>query len=131
MGTPLHGKDGYVYVGGSAVALVDRWTMNVDVAQDDVTSMDSGGWQQLLAGVKRVSGAVTVRYATDDTNGQTVLRNSAIGGSMVVLKLNPNGTANYFSGTALLNLGFESPHDNVNVATYDFNSHGPWTYTGT
>lgn len=129
MATPTHGKDGSVKVGGSAVALVDQWDANIEPAYDDVTSQDSGGWQMLTPGLKKVTGSIKVRLANDDTNGQTVLRNSAVGGSAVVLTLNTSGTANPLSGTAYLSESLSSPHGAPNEATYNFSSHGPWTYT--
>lgn len=131
MATALHGDGGFVYYNGSAIALVHKWSMNFDYNLDDITAMDSGGWAQTMVGIKKVTGNVVVGYATDDTAGQTIMRNNAIGGSALVLKLNPNGTASYFSGTAFLKLSMDVAFDSPIEATYDFSSHGPWTYTGT
>lgn len=129
MATKLHGKDGSVKVGGSAVAFVDAWDATIDVAQDDTTSMDSGGWQELMAGIKKVTGSIKVRHASGDTVGQTVLKANAIAGSAVVLTLLDSGTANPLSGTAFLNMAVSAPHDKPEEATYNFSSNGPWTYT--
>lgn len=129
MATPLHGKDGAAKVGGSTIALVDSWTADLDVSKDDVTAMDSGGWGMLLPGLKRVTGSISVRYATDDTAGQTVMRNSVWGGSAVVLSLYVSGTAKYLTGTAYLNESYDASHDAVAATSFDFESHGPWSYT--
>ncbi len=128
MATALHGKDGYAYWNGTAVALVTSWDMTLGPAYDDITAMDSGGWRQRIAGIKEATGSVKVHYATDDTI-QVSMRNNVIGGSALVLRLYPNGTTNYFSGSAFLTLDLTAPHDGVDEATYNFESHGAWTYT--
>lgn len=129
MATQLHGDAGYAYVNGSAVALVHKWSMNLDYNLDDATAMDSAGWQKLIVGIKKATGNVTVGYATNDTAGQSVLQSSAVGGSMVALRLYPNGTANYFSGSAFLKLSMDVAFSDPIEATYDFSSDGAWTYT--
>lgn len=129
MATPLHGKDGYVYWNGTAVALVNNWNATFEYAYDDVTAMDSGGAHQRIKGLFDANGAVNVRYATDDTNGQTVMRANAMGGTAMVMRLYPNGTSNYFSGTAFLTMDLNVAHDAPDEATYNFVSHGLWTYT--
>ncbi len=129
MGTPLHGKDGQVKVGGSVCALVDSWSADAGAEFTDVTSMDSGGWQREIAGVKKVTGSIKVRYAEDDTNGITVLMNNAIGGTAVGLSLFASGTAKSLAGTAFLNVSVDAPHDDVAGLTFDFESTGAWTYS--
>lgn len=129
MATSLHGKDGYVYWNGTAVALVTNWKATIAPTYDDITAMDSSGWQQLALGIKKASGSFTVRYATDDTNGQTITRANAVGGTAMVLRLYPNGTSNYFSGSAFLTLDLNASFDAPVEATYNFESHGAWTYT--
>ena len=128
MATALHGKDGYVYWNGTAVALVTNWSATIGPAMDDITAMDSSGWQQMTPGIKKASGSVTVRYATDDTI-QTSMRNNTIGGTAMVLRLYPNGNANYFSGSAFLTLDLSGAFDSPVEAVYNFESHGAWSYT--
>lgn len=129
MATAIHGDTGLAYVGGSAIALVHKWDATFDFAEDDITAMDSGGWQRLMVGLKKVTGSIAVGYATDDTAGQTVLQNNAVAGSAVVLALYPGGTAHSFGGTAFLKFALSASFDSPEEATYDFASNGPWSYT--
>lgn len=132
MATALHGKDGAAYVGGTIVALVNNWSLSGGPTWDDITAMDSNSAGQIIAGIRRWTGSIAVRYATDDTNGQNILRANAFGGTIVSLKLYPSntggGTANFFSGSAGLTMDLNAAHDAVDEATYNFESHGPWTY---
>ena len=129
MATALHGKDGIVKAGTVTVALVDSWDMTIDPALDDITAMDSSGWQQLMVGIKKTSGSIKVRYAADDTTGQTVLNADVIGGTALSLSLYPSGTANYFSGSAFLTEAITAAHNAPGERTFSFSSHGAWTYT--
>ncbi len=129
MATALHGDSGFAYVGGSAIALVHKWSMVFDPNLDEITAMDSGGWQQLMVGLKKATGSITVGHATDDTVGQTVLRGSALGGSVVSLRLYPSGTTAYFGGSAFLKLSMDVDFASPVEAKYDFSSHGVWAYT--
>ncbi len=129
MGTPLHGKDGVVTVGGSTVALVNEWKADIGAEPTDVTSLDSGGWQRRIPGIKACTGNIDVRYCTDDASGVTVLMNSAVGGSVVTLALKAGGTAKSLSGSAYLSASLDNPHDDVAAVSFDFESDGPWTYS--
>ncbi len=128
MATVLAGVNSYVYVSGSAVALVDSYSVNIEVQQLDATSMDGTTWQKSAAGFKKATGTIKVHYATDDAAGQTILQNNVLGGSAVVIKLNPTGTATGFSGSAFLSLAVDAAKDSLVSGTYNFNSHGVWTY---
>lgn len=131
MSTALHGKDGSVKVGGSAVALVDSWDLTLDVADLDVTSVGDT-WQALQAGggIRKVSGSIKVKHAVDDSGGQDVLMSNAIGGTAVALSLYESGTTSYWSGTAMVHPSISVPAGDKQSATYSFTSTGAWTHTG-
>lgn len=125
-----HGKDGSVKVGGTAVASVNTWDATIEPNYDDITSMDSSGWQNLMLGIRKVSGSINVRYDPADTNGQIVLKNNALGGTAVALILYTSGTsAGYMSGSAFLTEAVTVDHNAPNARTFSFQSHGAWTYT--
>lgn len=129
MATALHGKDGVVFWNGTAVALVTNWELSIGPSKDDITAMDSNGWGQVTAGIKRATGSVTVRNNSDDTI-HTSMRANTLGGTPMVLRLYQAGTAgNYYNGTALLDLSLTVPFDAVEEAVYNFDSHGVWSYT--
>lgn len=131
MGTALHGKDGSVKVGGSAVALVDSWDLTLDVADLDVTSVGDT-WQSLQAGggLRKVTGSIKCKNATDDTVGQDVLLSNAIGGTAVALTLYESGTTSFWSGTAMVHPAFSVPASDKQTATFSFTSTGAWAHTG-
>ncbi len=128
MSTALHGDSGYAYVSGTAIGLVHKWSMNWDHALDDITAMDSAGWQHLMIGIKKVTGSITLGYATDDAQG-SALQNNAVGGTVVTLALYPSGTAKSFGGSAFIKLSMDVSFDVPVEAVYDFSSHGPWAYS--
>lgn len=131
MATALHGKDGSVKVGGSAVALVDSWDLTLDVADLDVTSIGDT-WQSLQAGggLKKASGSIKVKHSMDDTTGQDTLLSNAIAGSAVALSLYESGTSSYWSGTAMVHPVINVVTSDKQSATYSFTSTGAWTHTG-
>lgn len=131
MATATHGKSGFVYWNGTAVALVNNYKMTIGGAHDDITAMDSGGWRQRIDGIKEATGNVTVRWAGDDAV-QLSMQANTIAGTALVLRLYPSGTAGtpgYFSGSAFLTLDVTVDHNAPNEGTYNFESHGPWSYT--
>lgn len=129
MATALHGKDGLVYWNGTAVALVTNWEMNIGPSKDDITAMDSNGWRQVKAGIKSATGSVTIRNNDDDAI-HTSMRSNMLGGTAMTLRLYENGTAgHYYSGSALLDLALTAPFDGIEEAVYNYDSHGPWSYT--
>lgn len=129
MATALHGKSGLAYWNGTALALVESWEMSIGASNDDITAMDSGGWRQRTPGIFEATGRVTLRNNDDDTV-HTHMRARTLGGTAMALRLYENGTAgHYYSGSAFMNLDLSVAHDSPEEATYNFESHGAWTYT--
>lgn len=129
MGTPLDGVDGYVYVSGSVVALVKAWSADFGPELQDFAVMDGTRYKRRTAGARDVTGKIDVVFCKDDSNGQTILQNNALGGSAVLLALYPSGTANSFSGTAFLRLSVNADATKQIDASYSFSANGPWSYS--
>lgn len=129
MATALHGKNGVVFWNGTAVALVTNWNLNIGPTKEDITAMDSGGWGQTMAGIFKATGSIVIENNSDDTI-MANMRASVLAGTLKILRLYENGTAgNYYSGSALLDMALNAPVAAKEEATYNFESHGPWSYT--
>lgn len=113
---PTQGFLGWVKVGTSAsptnkVAGVSDISLPFSAAQYDVSNMDAtnNGWQQFIPGLKTAKPQIKVWYDPTDTNGQVVLQNAWLNGTLLYFIASING---------------------VNTATFtayvaDFNTHGP------
>lgn len=129
MATALHGKNGLAYWNGTALAIVTQWQLNIGPSKDDITGMDSGGWTQTMAGLFSATGSITLKNNDDDAT-MTHMRARTLGGTALIVRLYENGTAgHYYSGTALLDAALNVSVDAPEEITYNFQNHGPWSYT--
>jgi hypothetical protein len=75
---PIHGKNGYLYIGGVALAGSNAW--EISISTDSVETETFGdGWKQNVAGMSAASGSITAwqwanrRTLIDAVTGQTAL----------------------------------------------------------
>jgi hypothetical protein len=90
------------------------------------TTAFGDSWQSFIDGIKGWSGSFSGNHDTDSS--QTTLRNAALGGSVVAVRLHDG--SGYWSGTAYLNgVGRQISVDGKSEATYDFVGKGALSYT--
>lgn len=119
MPSPSAGFNGYLKCGTSAnptnkVSGLTDIASPFTRAQYDVTNMDAGttnGWQQFIPGLGGGKVTLKANYDPSDTNGQVVLQNGWLNGTLLyfIESLNGTNTATY---TGYVD-GFQ-PHAPVN-----------------
>lgn len=98
MGTPLHGKNGLIYVSGTEITGANAWSLKIDTDKID-TPQFGDTWKKRVVGMNDWSGSITAWMHTDSK----VLTNAATAGASVALLIYPNRNdlTDYFSGSAI------------------------------
>lgn len=120
------GKDGGVFIGANKIAELSNWSLDMGADDVDVTSFDSEGWKEFLAGLKEWSGSAEGNFDPTDINGQKAILNAWLNGETVALDLKVNSTIK-FSGSALVKPSIETPVDDKVSFSFDFQGTGALT----
>jgi len=124
----IAGKGGSVYIGANKVAEIAQWSIDCEADNIEVTSFDSNGWREFIAGLKEWSGSFEGNFKPDDTNGQRALITAWQNGTTVSLELRIDATKK-LSGSAYVNFSIEMPVDDKGSFSCDFQGTGPLTIT--
>lgn len=98
MGTPLHGKNGLIYISGTEITGANAWSLNI--TQDNVDTPQFGDtWKKRAVGMADWSGNITAWLHTDSK----VITNAATAGVSVALLIYPTRTdlTDYYGGSAI------------------------------
>ena len=125
----IAGKGGSVYISTNKVAEISQWSLDCKADNIDITSFDSNGWKEFLAGLKEWSGSFEGNFKPSDTNGQAALISAWQSGSTVTLKLNIESTTKYFQGSAYVDFSVDMPVDDKGGFSCDFQGTGSLTIT--
>lgn len=125
----ITGKGGAVYVDNNKVAEIETWSLDLDADDVDVTSFDSNGWREFLAGLKQWSGSFEGNFVDDDTNGQVAILAAWAAGSEITLTLQV-ASGIEFEGDVLMKPSIETPVDDKATFSCDFQGTGPLTLPG-
>lgn len=94
------GSVAYLTGGTTVVGNLSEWRLDVAMSPQEITAFGDN-WQKFLPSVRGATGTFQGNFDPTDT-GQTSMRNAALGGSAVALRLYVSNT-NYFNvGTAYL-----------------------------
>lgn len=111
-------------VGTANIVGIKEWGLDFKMKEVEITTFNNN-FQQFINGIQGWTGSFSGNHDTDTT--QTTLRNAALGGSVVALRLHDGNGA--WSGTAYLNgLGRKIAADGKSEATYNFVGSGSITY---
>lgn len=111
-------------VGTASIVGMSEWSLDFTMNEVETTAFGDS-WQTFIDGIKGWSGSFSGNHDTDTS--QTTLRNAALGGSVVAIRLHDGSGA--WTGTALLNgLGRQMSVDGKSEATYDFVGKGAISY---
>lgn len=125
------GRGGSVKVGTTTVAEIKSWSLELSVDTIDVTSFSSGGWKEIIAGIKEWSGSAEGNWDMTDTQGQKALQDALLGGTTVTINLYIDSTKRY-SGTAYIkSVSVEAAADDVVSVSFDFEGTGQLQYLTT
>lgn len=119
----IKGKNGGVYIGAAKIAELSLWNLDLGSDDIDVTTFDSDGWKEFLAGLKEWGGSGEGNFAPTDTAGQVALLNAWLNGTTVALSLKVSDTLT-FSGDAFIKPAIETPVDDKVAFSFDYQGTG-------
>lgn len=125
----IAGFGGAVKVNGQKVAEINNWSMELDADDIDVTSFDSNGWKEYIAGARGWSGSFEGNFDPEDTTGQGALIAAWIASENVELQFNVTDSIT-FSGSAMIKLSLDAPVDDKVTFSCDFQGSGVLDMTG-
>jgi predicted secreted protein len=126
----IAGKGGSVYIGTNKVAEISNFSLDLGADDIDITSFDSEGWKEYLAGLKEWSGSIEGNFKPDDTNGQKAILNAWLNGTTLTFNFKVSDKVSdtiTFSGSALVKPSIEVPVDDKASFSCDIQGTGPLT----
>ena len=125
----IAGFGGAVKVNEQKVAEINNWSMELDADDIDVTSFDSNGWKEYIAGSRGWSGSFEGNFVPDDTDGQGALILAWVNSENVELQLDVNEDIS-FSGSAMVTLSLDAAVDDKVTFSCDFQGSGELEMVG-
>ena len=122
----IAGKGGSVHIGANKVAEIANFSLDLGADDIDITSFDSEGWKEFLAGLKEWSGSFEGNFVPGDTNGQKAILNAWLNGTALELDFKVSDTVT-FSGSAYVKPSIEVPHDDKASFSCDIQGTGALT----
>ena len=122
----LAGKGGSLNIGANKVAEIANWSLDLGADDIDVTSFDSDGWKEFLAGLKEWSGSMEGNFKPTDTTGQKAILAAWAAGTPVTFTFKVSSTVS-FSGDAFVKPSIEVPVDDKATFSCDFQGTGALT----
>jgi predicted secreted protein len=120
----IAGKGGAVKLGTNKVAEIANWSLDLGADDIDVTSFDSNGWKEFLAGLKEWSGSIEGNFVSTDTDGQKAILQAWVNGTELVFTFEVSSGVS-FTGNAYVKPSIEVPVDGKASFSCDFQGTGP------
>lgn len=120
------GTGGAVKLSANKVAEISNWSLDLGADDIDVTSFDSNGWKEYLAGLKEWSGSIEGNLKTDDTNGQKAILNAWLNGTKLSFTFEVSSGVS-FQGEAFVKPSIEVPVDDKASFSCDITGTGALT----
>ena len=122
----IAGYGGGVYLDSTKVAEIANWSLDLGADDVEITSFDSNGWKEYLAGLKEWSGSVEGNFKADDTNGQKAILNAWLNGEKLTLTFEVSSGVS-FQGEAFVKPSIEVPVDDKASFSCDITGTGALT----
>ncbi len=122
----ITGTGGAVKLSANKVAEISNWSLDLGADDIDVTSFDSQGWKEYLAGLKEWSGSIEGNLKTDDTNGQKAILNAWLSGAPLAFTFEVSSGVS-FQGSAYVKPSIEVPVDDKASFSCDITGTGALT----
>jgi len=122
----LAGKGGAVKLGANKIAEISNWSLDLGADDIEITSFDSNGWKEYLAGLKEWSGSIEGNLKTDDTNGQKAILNAWLNGTKLSFTFEVSSGVS-FQGEAFVKPSIEVPVDDKASFSCDITGTGALT----
>jgi predicted secreted protein len=120
------GTGGAVKLGANKIAEISNWSLDLGADDIDITSFDSQGWKEYLAGLKEWSGSIEGNLKTDDTNGQKAILNAWLNGEKLTFTFEVSSGVS-FQGEAFVKPSIEVPVDDKASFSCDITGTGALT----
>jgi len=120
------GTGGAVKLGANKIAEISNWSLDLGADDIEITSFDSNGWKEYLAGLKEWSGSIEGNLKTDDTNGQKAILNAWINGETLEFTFEVSSGVS-FQGEAFVKPSIEVPVDDKASFSCDIQGTGALT----
>jgi len=120
------GKGGAVKLSSNKIAEISNWSLDLGADDIDITSFDSNGWKEFLAGLKEWSGSIEGNLKTDDTNGQKAILQAWLAGTPLTFTFEVSSGVT-FQGSALVKPSIEVPVDDKASFSCDIQGTGALT----
>lgn len=119
----IEGTGGGVSIGANKIAEIANWSLDLGADDIDITSFDSQGWKEYLAGLKEWSGSLEGNFMPEDTNGQKAILAAWLSGTALTFTLKVSDTVS-FTGNAFVKPSIEVPVDDKVTFSCDFTGTG-------
>ena len=120
------GKGGAVKLGANKIAEISNWSLDLGADDIEITSFDSNGWKEYLAGLKEWSGSIEGNLKTDDTKGQKAILNAWLNGTKLSFTFEVSSGVT-FTGEAFVKPSIEVPVDDKASFSCDITGTGALT----
>jgi len=122
----IAGYGGAVKIGANKIAEISNWSLDLGADDIEITSFDSNGWKEYLAGLKEWSGSIEGNLKTNDTNGQKAILNAWINGETLEFTFEVSSGVS-FQGEAFVKPSIEVPVDDKASFSCDITGTGALT----
>jgi predicted secreted protein len=122
----IAGYGGAVKLGANKIAEISNWSLDLGADDVEITSFDSNGWKEYLAGLKEWSGSCEGNFKADDTNGQRAILNAWLAGEKLEFTFEVSSGVT-FKGEALVKPSIEVPVDDKASFSCDITGTGALT----
>ena len=120
------GTGGAVKLGTNKIAEISNWSLDLGADDIDITSFDSNGWKEYLAGLKEWSGSIEGNLKTNDTNGQKAIFSAWLAGTPLTFTFEVSSGVT-FQGSAFVKPSIEVPVDDKATFSCDIQGTGALT----
>jgi len=118
------GTGGAVKLGANKIAEISNWSLDLGADDVEITSFDSNGWKEYLAGLKEWSGSIEGNLKTTDANGQKAILNAWLNGTKLSFTFEVSSGVT-FTGDAFVKPSIEVPIDDKATFSCDIQGTGP------
>ena len=122
----ITGTGGAVKLSAKKIAEISNWSLDLGADDIDITSFDSNGWKEYLAGLKEWSGSIEGNFKPGDTNGQKAILTAWINGEELEFTFEVSSGV-IFKGKALVKPSIEVPVDDKASFSCDITGTGALT----
>lgn len=120
------GTGGAVKIDSTKIAEISNWSLDLGADDVEITSFDSEGWKEYLAGLREWSGSIEGNFDSTDTTGQKAILNAWLNGTKLSFTFEVSSGVT-FTGDAFVKPSIEVPVDDKASFSCDITGTGALT----